>query len=164
MASDCRLRRRRIGRLRMVMPKRYRWRGFFVNLYLWRLRRFPGQTSAPNKICPNLWLDTNHLSIPHSRSIYIAHEILQAKPLFDKSSVSISFLKSNSWVQKYLPVAYKNLTLGPSPKFRRGKPQQGEVFWKFINSIFFIIQYLYMKPKMTSERVSLHSAFFHPQK
>ena len=27
---------------------------FFVNLFLWRYRRLPGQTSAPNKICPNL--------------------------------------------------------------------------------------------------------------
>ena len=144
---------------------------FFVNLYLWRLRRFPGQTSAPNKICPNLWLDTRNLKL-EIRNLYIAHEILQAKPLWNRAHIHAQFLRSNSWASKYLPVAYKHLTLGPSPtakprareKFRRGKAgSQGEVFWKLLNLLFFLPQYLYMLPKMTSERVSLHSAFFHPR-
>ena len=112
-----------------------------------------------DRICDNLWLDTDHLHVtPHD--LYHAHEILQAKCLFDRGGIHHQFLTQNSWVKKYLPNAYLSLLKLPSPKLRRGI--EGEVFWKFLNSIFFIIQYLYMKPKMTSEKVTLGSAFFHP--
>ena len=133
----------------------------WVYLTIHSLRRKPQTTHAPNLVCDNLYLDTNNL-IVHEHSIYTAHEILQAKCIFDRGGVHRQFLLSNSWVKKFLPVAYKYLTLGPSPEFRRGKPQQGEVFWKMINLIFFVIQYLYMRPKMTTERVNLGYAFFHP--
>ena len=141
---------------------------FFVNLFLWPVRRFPEHCALStehcrNKICPNLWLDIKNLKLK-TKNLYIAHEILQAKVLWDRASVHAQFLHANSWVKKYLPVAYKYLSLGPSPEFRRGKPQQGEVFLKFLNSIFFIIQYIYMKPKMTTEKVGLGFAFFHPTK
>ena len=134
---------------------------FFVNLFLNSLRRHPGDKIAPNKICPNLWLDSNHLQItPHD--IYRAHEILQAKTLWDRSHVYSHFLRSNSWTKKYLPVAYKYLTLGPSPKIGEGSRSR-ERYWLWpVNFIFFVMQYLYMFPKMTSERVGLGFAFFHP--
>ncbi|MEK7154527.1 MAG: hypothetical protein AAB697_00195 [Patescibacteria group bacterium] len=135
---------------------------FFVNLFLWSNRRLPGQTHAPNKICPNLWLDSSHLQItPHD--LYRAHEILQAKVLWDRVHIHSQFLRSNSWVSKYLPIAYKYLSSDPSPLKGEGNAR-GEVFLKFLNSIFFVIQYLYMKPKMTSERVGPGFAFFHPNK
>ena len=82
---------------------------FFVNLFLWRYRRLPGQTSAPNKICPNLWLDTRNLKL-EIRNLRVAHEILQAKVLWDRASVHQQFLHSNSWVSRYLPVAYREST------------------------------------------------------
>src|SRR3990172_3826464 len=101
---------------------------FLVHLSLGSLRRRPSlpHTSplSSNKICDNLYLDTNNL-IVHEHSIYTAHEILQAKCIFDRGGVHRQFLLSNSWVKKFLPVAYKYLTLGPPPEFRRGKPQQG---------------------------------------
>lgn len=140
---------------------------FFVNLYLWRLRRFPGQTSAPDKICPNLWLDIKNLKLK-TKNLYIAHEILQAKVLWDRASIHAQFLHANSWVKKYLPVAYtENLRVTPWV----ASDAQGVtlfeklsiLFWP-LNLVFFVVQYLYMKPKMTSEKVSLHSAFFHPTK
>ncbi len=139
----------------------------FVNLYLWRLRRFPGQTSAPDKICPNLWLDTNNLVL-HTHNIYTAHEILQAKCIFDRGSVHHQFLTQNSWVKKYLPNAYLSLLKLPSPT---AKPRAREIlgeglrvrYWLWsLNLLFFAAQYAYMLPKMTTEKVSLHSAFFHP--
>lgn len=143
---------------------------FFVDLHLKiaNLRRSPPRrytldANYSNKICDNLWLDTKNLRLK-TKNLYVAHEILQAKVLWDRAGVHNQFLTQNSWVKKNLPVAYKNLSLGPSPKFRRGKPQQGEVFLKFLNSIFFMIQYLYMKPKMTSEKVGPGFAFFHPNR
>lgn len=134
---------------------------FFVNLFLNSLRRHPGDKNAPNKICPNLWLDIRNLKL-EIRNLRVAHEILQAKVLWDRTGVHAQFLHANSWVKKYLPIAYKYLSPGPSPVTGEGNAR-GEVFWKFQNLIFFVIQYLYMKPKMTSERIGPGFAFFHPK-
>ena len=133
---------------------------FFINLYLHRIRRFPRQSRAPDKVCPNLWLDTDHLFIP-DHSLRTAHEILQAKVLWDRSEVHHQFLKQNPWVKEYLPVAYK----GSIPD--RASASRDWILFDFllwpINLFFFIVQYLYMKSKMTSERVGLGYAFFHPR-
>lgn len=130
---------------------------FVVMLLFARNRRFPGQKIAPDKICTNLWVDTNNLNIK-DKSLYHAHEILQAKCIFDRGGIHKKFLKENSWVKEYLPNAYKNLTPNPSPYFRRG----GNYLLAPIDYLLFVLQYLYMKPKMTTERVGLGHAFFHP--
>lgn len=143
---------------------------FFVNIFLWSTRRFPGQTSAPNKICPNLWLDTNHLHItPHD--IYRAHEILQAKVLWDHAGIHGQFLRSNSWVKSYLPMAYQETIKNLKFKIYNLLAKRDKVVSNFklqilnlVNTFFFIVQYLYMLPKMTSERIGLSFAFFHPSK
>ena len=131
---------------------------FFVNLFLSSARRYPGQTTAPDKICPNLWLATPHLRI-QTQDLYRAHEILQAKLVWEKAPVQQAFLRQNSWVKKFLPMAYKNLTSRKRIPLSLIKERAGV---RFLNVIAFIVQYIYMKPKMTSEKVTLGSAFFHP--
>lgn len=143
---------------------------FFVNLYLWRLRRLPGQNLAPDKICLNLWLNTGNLTLK-IRNLRVAHEILQAKPLWDRASVHSQFLRSNTWVKKYLPVAYQeSLKIGNLDLITREARRSR--YWKLkienlvlwpLNLIFFAAQYVYMLPKMTSEKVGLGFAFFHPK-
>lgn len=132
---------------------------FLANIIFLKNRRYPNQKQSPDKICINLWLDTNNLKIK-DQSLYHAHEILQAKCIFDCGNVQYQFLKQNSWVKEYLPTVYLSLLKLPSPKLRRGT--EGEVFFKIVNYILFVLQYLYMKSKMTSERVGLGYAFFHP--
>ncbi len=135
---------------------------FWVNLYLHQTRRYPGQTSAPDKICPNLWLDLNHLmTCIHNRSLYTAHEILQAKVLWDRANVHARFLGQNSWVQEYLPNAYRGSFPTRAQRVQDAIPF-GLLLWP-INLLFFIAQYLYMLPKKTTERVGLGYAFFHPR-
>lgn len=130
---------------------------FITTLMFWQNRRLPGQKTAPNKICTNLWLDTNNLKL-ETENLYIAHEILQAKCIYNKNNTYANFLYQNSWVKKYLPTAYKNLTPNPSPYFRRGE----NYFLTTINYFLFLLQYLYMLPKMKNEKVGLGYAFFHP--
>ena len=132
---------------------------FFTNLLFFRQRRFPHVRTAPDKICMNLWLDIKNLKLK-IKNLRVAHEILQAKCIFDRGGVHYQFLKQNSWVKNYLPNAYhksfenlkiKNLKLIKNYKL------------KIINYILFGIQYLYMRPKMTTERIGLGYAFFHPK-
>jgi hypothetical protein len=133
-----------------------------------RRRPYLSPHSSPavsDKICDNLYLDTDHLAIrPGGHGLYLAHEILQAKCVFDRGGVYYRFLTQNSWVKNYLPVAYKEIM----KKFNNEKVSIPEmntllnIFLFTINCFLFTIQYLYMRPHLTGEKVSLGSAFFHP--
>lgn len=129
-----------------------------INIYFWAQRRFPGQKQAPDKLCINLWLDESVLHItPHD--LYRAHEVLQAKLLWDRDNMHARFLAVNLWVKKFLPNAFPNVQLT-----MKNVQIPTNFALLIINCAFYLAQLIYMKPKMTSERVSLHSAFFHPQK
>lgn len=141
---------------------------FLVALFLKiaGLRRPPRlpEHSSPrvaDKICDNMYLDMDNLRI--NKSIYLAHEILQAKCVFDRGGVHRQFLTANSWASAYLPVAYSR-TLQTVSKSKISPPKpSSHLIIKLINYIFYEIQYLYMKPRLTSEKISPGYAFFHPQ-
>jgi hypothetical protein len=131
-------------------------------------RRYPGEdhAKAANAFCPNLWLDSLSLSIPlEKRNLYTAHEVLQIVPLLDRGNTYRQFLYHNRWVKKYLANAYTSLASSQriSPSSKVGSP--GSKILKYIlapfNLIFFVIQFLYMYSKKTTESVHLHSAFLH---
>jgi len=138
---------------------------FLVALYLKMtgLRRPPHllEHSSPqiaDKICDNLYLDLNNLQI--KQSLYLAHETLQAICLFDRGGIHRRFLEANSWVKSYLPVAYRQ-TLKKTSQLSISL--SSNLIIKFINYIFYVIQYLYMQPRLTSEKIGLGFAFFHPR-
>lgn len=55
-------------------------------------------------ICLNIFLDENHLRMPKEKqNLFVAHEIVQMKPLWQKDAVYQKFLKENQWVKKFLP-------------------------------------------------------------
>jgi predicted nucleotidyltransferase len=116
---------------------------FFVNFYLRTVRRYPGQQLAKNAICINLWLDISNLEIS-PQSLYVAHEIMQAKVLWDRNNVSNMFLGSNVWVKNYLPKAYPAQPRLPSPK--AGEGSRVWYLWAVVNYLFFLVQYIYTGP------------------
>ncbi len=68
------------------------------------LKRERGLQKAPDKLCLNLFFDSKDLTIPESkRNIYIAHELLQLKPIITKSNAYSQLLEANAWVSKLLP-------------------------------------------------------------
>jgi len=123
-------------------------------------RRKPADISVKDKICFNLFLEENHLKI-EPENLFLAHEICQVKPIFGRDTTYEKFLNENRWVNKYLPNAASILKV----KYQKSKPKlkAKNLFLYFFNLIAFYLQYLYMKPKMTIERVNLHQAFFHPK-
>lgn len=141
-------------------------------LKLNRIRRNPGiythsSVEVANKFCDNLYLDSNHLKIslnPQNRhhNLYLAHEILQAKLVFDKKNIYSKFIKINSWVKNYLPVAYKQQLQNSSSYVNSKDTNQGQPITKILNICLFCAQYLYMYSKITRERIGLGYAFFHP--
>jgi len=59
-----------------------------------------------NGVCLNLFLDEEGLIIPEKKhNLYIAHEILQMKPLIDKNDTYRRFIFINKWIYRYFPNA-----------------------------------------------------------
>lgn len=124
----------------------------------------PEHSSArvSSRICDNLYLDMHHLKIsPHN--LYLAHELLQAKPLFDKSGVQYQLLSQNSWARDFLPIAYREILKPLQPSSSPSYPKILYPLTIAVNILFFFVQYLYMRPFMTAEKISLGSAYFHPR-
>lgn len=66
-------------------------------------RRRPGDQQVKDKICLNMFLDEAHLALPSGeRNLYTAHEVVQAKLLWDRDGTYQQFIKKNLWFQKYL--------------------------------------------------------------
>lgn len=112
-------------------------------------------------ICPNIFLDTDHLEIKE-KNLYTAHEVLQARCLFDRGEIKKLWLVKNSWTKGYLSNAYRAKTkeMLESPSMTSFWLVQN-LLWPF-EFLAFIFQYLYMKPKMTNEKIGWGYAFFHP--
>jgi predicted nucleotidyltransferase len=150
--------------LLVVTKKNTLWltRPFFLLLLsLLFKRRHPGDrsTHTTNSFCPNLWLDSSSLSIPKNRrNLYTAHEVLQVRPLYEKGQTHLLFVKENSWTRHYLANAYHALSRG---KLKVKANNTFDALLALLNAIFFVFQYLYMSSKITSEKVSLHFAYFH---
>lgn len=154
---------------------------FFLKIF--HLRRRPSLPEhrskiVSDKICDNLWLDETALTLPlDKRNLYTAHEVLQAKPLFDRGGVHAKFISANSWTSKYLANAYEAAIVesgagqdkkspARTPRYSRGELRT--IFaWPnriitALNMLAFKLQYFYMKRKITRETITLHSAYFHP--
>lgn len=122
-----------------------------------------------NPVCPNIFLDLNHLEIKN-KNLYTAHEVLQAKCLYDKSNINYLWLEKNKWTKDYLPNAYQN----QKSKVKNQNLKLKVKRFLFLNWIFafcllnfeflsFILQYLFMKRKITNEKMGWGYAFFHPR-
>jgi len=136
-------------------------------------RRRPDHKKVKDKICLNMFLDETVLSLSKDKqSLFTAHEIIQMKPIFNKDYIYERFLQSNLWVKNYLPNGVKNLELGSEEEFNTISSMFNILGSKFnvLNSIFLFLEKItyqfqlkHMKSRRTIEKISLHSAFFHPK-
>ncbi len=68
-----------------------------------RRKRHASGEGAQDKICVNLLIDESSLSwFGRRRDIYIAREIMQAKPLFERNGMYRKFLSANQWARSFL--------------------------------------------------------------
>jgi len=115
-----------------------------------------------DRICPNIFLDANHLEIKE-KNLYTAHEVRQVKCLFDRGGVEKEWLFKNSWTKEYLPDVVHEIFAVLS---RRGgtAARLKILFITFclFEPLAFVSQYLYQLPKQTNEKVGWGYAFFHP--
>lgn len=125
---------------------------------------------APHKdeLCMNLWLDESALSIPkNKRSLYIVHELAQMKPLINIDTTYERMMQANRWGGKFLANAWREIKGQRLKAEGQRKEDAGQnpvgilKLFNLLNLLAFRLQLWYMRSKMTTERVALHSAFFH---
>lgn len=78
----------------------YIWTTRFIVVLLAKLLKIHGGSG----VCLNLFFDESNLTITKiKQNSYIAHEILQMKPIIDKKNIYSAFIAANEWVFKIFP-------------------------------------------------------------
>jgi hypothetical protein len=136
---------------------------FLFSLYLKKIPFHQAlKEEKKNYLCPNIILDSSSLIIPKNRrSLTTATDLVLMIPVFDRGFYHQTLLRKNSWVKKYLANAYHQ-KLKTTSSHPPSKAQSNFHLLFLLNLSFFIIQYLYMLPKIKRETVTLRQAFFHP--
>jgi hypothetical protein len=132
------------------------------------LRRRPHDKNSNNKICLNMYLDENHMKMKKSeQDPFIAHEILQMKPLWGKRKIYQKFILVNNWTKKYLPNAFVQ-TIQPSNHLTTKAKQNSFVYGymaKLLNGFEFLLKHFqlkYMQKRRSNEKISDGIIRFHP--
>lgn len=154
----------------MIVEPHSLWliRPCIVLFSFFRKKRRTWNKEELNSWCFNLWLEGNKLVMPSKkRTAYTAYEVCQVVWMFDRTNVREQFLMDNSWVRQYVPLYHSRL-------LSQKKVIKKNWFIKILvtvslpityvlNTLLFAVQWWYMRPHMTRERVTLHTAFFHPR-
>jgi len=125
-------------------------------------RRHPMATHVKDAICLNMFLSEQALEISEEeRDEYIAHELLQMIPLWERKGIEKKWLLNNQWVKQYYYVAYhERLRL----RVRRIKQhKQWESFFRYLEQPARCLQLHYMKKRRTTEVVTDTIIRFHPK-
>ena len=92
--------------LLIVTAKNRLWLTRLLTVFLTEIvahRRRPGDKVVADKICLNMFLDEDFLTVPKKeRDLFAGHEVCQLKPLWDKDYCYQKFVVANLWVKKFL--------------------------------------------------------------
>lgn len=131
-----------------------------------RERRRPTDKNFKNKICLNMFISEDHLALAEpQRDLYLAHEVLQMRPIYQIQNIYARYLTKNKWVQKYLPNAYpktgelkcEEINMYQFPYFIM------EIPIIFIEFILKLLQLAYMSKSRTNEVFTCGVIRFHPK-
>ncbi len=138
-----------------------------------RVRRKYGDSTAQDKVCINLIFDESNLMVPHpKRTEYVAHEILQMKPLVVKGSTYMIFLDTNKWVFDIFPNAdmvRREYREYESSMVRLSESQVWRIWsgaflfiCRYLESVAMRLQLMMIQRRRTNERITATQLWFHP--
>jgi hypothetical protein len=119
-----------------------------------------GKLQAAGKFCLNLLLEEDQLE-QERKDLYIAHEVLQMRVLWERKSTYESFLLSNEWVFRFLPNWISVRPLGKVSKVK--KEQSQSALFSNVEQILRFLQLRYMGMPTKQERVGQVAVYFHPE-
>lgn len=129
-----------------------------------RRKRF--QTQVENKVCLNMLIDESVLAFPKEKqNLYVAHEIVQMMPLFDRNKTYQKFMSANRWVKKFLPNSIEMKKL----RDEEIKGKEVKLLNYLISKLLTLFDYFakkiqlwYMKRHITNETITDTLLAFHP--
>jgi len=126
------------------------------------IRRRPKEKMIKNKVCLNMFLSRDVLTLPPDmRSWFVAFEVLQFTPLWQRNNTYQTFLQANHWVKKWFPAQWDERKVLDVPSI------QSNCIYPRIFSLcepcIHAVSLRYMKLKRTTERVEKGLAQFHPR-
>ena len=125
------------------------------------LRRRRGLKESPNSICLNLFFDGLDMSIPKQKqTLYVAHELVQAKPVGKWGNIQQILFWENRWIQKYFPniVIKKYQTdINSTSKYTHNN-----IVLKFVNNIVGKVQMAMIRKHKTNEYITSTQLWFFP--
>jgi len=154
--------------LLIVTSKKRLWLTRALVVFIMELlgcRRRPEDSQIADKICLNMFLDEDCLTVPkNEQDLFSAHEVVQLKPLWEKDDCYQKFLKANLWVKNYLANSLEVEKL-KYENTRREKKKSFLIsqFFNFLEVIAYKIQVAYMSSRRTNEIVEPQRIRFHPQ-
>ena len=131
----------------MVVSSRGRlWLTRFLTVLLLKKKKmYRRDGDEKRKICPNIFIDEENLGWGGGSNIYTAHEIILAKPVFDRGGYYFKFLKANTWIKNH----FANFVFGETPRIPARKPS-AFMFYP-VEKMLMLSQLLYMRRKKTTE-------------
>jgi predicted nucleotidyltransferase len=129
------------------------------------LKRPRGVKKAPNRVCLNLFFDLADLAVPkQKRSEFVAHEVLQMKPLIDKDNTYLRFLQANRWVFAIFPNATLLNSKFQAPNSKINDISNlGFIIFDLVEVILKNFQLSLINRHRTTELITDTQLWFHPE-
>ncbi len=119
----------------------------FVAAFLIIMKKYPNRKSDSPKICPNIFVDEDHLAWPiEKQNIYTAHEIALLQPIYSKDDIYFRFLNENRWMREYLPYFVFEI-----PKRIKGGFEPKSILVTLAEKLAMNFEMVYMRSKQTTE-------------
>lgn len=136
-----------------------------------RMRRRPADRRVSDTVCLNMYMDESALTLPdRDRDLFAAHEVLQMKPIRERSGTYRKFLRANRWAAAFLPNAWREQEHGvPISNYGKNKRETAT----FLRTACILIlrvfepvarraQLAFMRRRRTTEVVESGVIRFHP--
>lgn len=118
------------------------------------------------KYCINILLDEDNLA-QKDNNIYIAHEVLQMMPLWERDEMYSKYLSANEWAMKMLPNWITNFVINEKGKNKKSKRKANKT--NLLNNVLNFLEYLaksyqlkIMKKPKGKERIWEGALYFLP--
>jgi hypothetical protein len=113
----------------IITKSGFLWTTRFLVVFLAKLLMIHGGTG----VCLNLFFNERDLVIPKVKhNMYVAHELLQMKPIIDKNNTYSALMRANVWVFSFFPNARIKKT--------EDRRQNNDGLFSLLTSIFYLLE------------------------
>lgn len=142
-----------------------------LSLVRQRRKRADKGRKIAGKLCLNILLEEDKLE-QKNKDIFVAHEVLQMKPLWQRDGIYSKYLEDNAWAMKFLPNWVGNITSkynvssimysGGSKKSHHTLYTILDTFVDFLENLAKWLQLRIMQEPQGMERIEQGALYFHP--